>query len=154
MRTDIITDHRQVRCPNSSSLGYSMYTARVGDFVFWHESTNMGNREQLGRMLARITWTSDEGKCTYILVAILHESSFVSERWVRPVDVTRVYRQSYFIPKAREAMRLFLGGELRKRAKRDLTDTRACVSEMWSSFKRYDDWKANRERTIKGDKGE
>lgn len=142
MRTDIITDSRQVICKNSSHIGYSTYKVRVGDFVMWDEN---GYRQK-GRMLARITWTATEGKCRYILVARLsHDCTFVGgERWIKPEDVVEAYSQGYYVGKVKEAMRMFLGGEMRKRAKRDITDTRRCVGELWSSFAKYDEWKRKR----------
>lgn len=142
MRTDIITDKRQVICKNSSRIGYSTYKVRIGDFVMWDVS---GHRE-VGRMLGRITWTSTEGKCLYILVARLsHDCTFVGgERWIKPEDVTEAYQQAYYVGKVKEAMRMFLGHETRRRAKRDLTDARMAINEMWSSWKRFDDWKERR----------
>jgi len=148
MRTDIITDKRQVLCKNSSSIGYSQHKARVGDFVFWMENVGKGEHtyqvERLGRMLGRITWTSDEGKCVYIVVAILHDSMHLGERWVKPEMVTRVYADKHFREKSAQCMRMFLGAEMRKRSKADLGDVRRCVSEGWSSFKRFDQWKEGR----------
>lgn len=141
MRTDIITDSRQVICKNASHIGYSTHKVRVGDFVLWDEN---GYRQK-GRMLARITWTATEGKCRYIVVARLsHDCTFVGERWIKPEDVVEAYPQAYYVEKVKEAMRMFLGGELRKRAKRDITDTRRCVGELWSSFVKYDEWKRKR----------
>jgi len=96
-------------------------------------------------MLGRITWTSTEGKCQYIVVAILHDCIYVGERWVKPADVTRVYSEKYFRQKAAECMRMFLGHEMRRRAKRDLTDTRMAINEGWGSWARFDDWKERKE---------
>lgn len=146
MRTDIITDRRQVICKNASVIGYSTRKVRVGDFVMWDEN----GQRQVGRMLARMTWNGIEGKCKYIVVARLaNDCTFVGgERWVKPDDVMEAYPQGYYVGKVKAAMRLFLGDEMRKRAKRDITDVRAMVSEMWGSWEKYDGWKQERKSAI------
>ena len=92
MRTDARIDRKQVACPNASHLGFDKYKAQFGDIVVFNES----DKSKVGRVIGRIDYAPALGETpairNYLVVAALTEDlTHVSERWVNPEDVTRVF---------------------------------------------------------------
>lgn len=142
MRTDASFDARQVRCPNATTLGYGKRNAQVGDLIIFKE----GERTQLGRMLARITYapalTGDKTSIrNWLCVAVLHQGIHIGERWVNPTDVLEVKR---ITKRTLDTVACFFGADLRKTSKRNITEARMCVSEGWSSLKAFRAWVEDR----------
>lgn len=142
MRTDCILDKRQVVCRNSSHIGFSHVTARVGDMVLFRE----GEHTRTGRMLARIQWApgicGDKPIKNWLCVAVISDRlDHVCERWVNPVDVLEVYRMEDV---NLDVIRWFMGSDIRKQAKRDIDELRRCITDGWSTMKAYRAYMAKR----------
>jgi hypothetical protein len=133
MRTDARFDKRQVICRNSSFLGYSKGTARVGDLVFTKHGL-------LARMIGRITYApalepNDKPIKNWILavgmVGDLLEHTH--ERWINPEHVVRVEA----IRNQLEVLKYFLSDEM---IKAPIEEMRLCCSEGWSTLDAYRAW--------------
>lgn len=107
MRNDARIDRKYVACPNASTLGYGKWKAQTGDIVVYRqatyeakdlkEMTNPYYSSRVGRVIGRIAHApnlDEYGKTirNYLLIVGLSEDlTAAMERWVNPVDVTRVY---------------------------------------------------------------
>lgn len=143
MRTDCNIDTRQVKCRNSSHVGFSKLHARVGDLLVTPDG--------IARMIGRITWAptlaGDKPIRNWICAVVLaSDMSFVMERWIDPATVTGVYRLSDV--RTREVVKCFLSDDLRKSAKRDVSEVRAYASELWSTLGAYRAYMAKRKADL------
>lgn len=128
MRTDILIDKKQVKCPNVSLLGYGKWKAQVGDLVWFKE----GDTERIGRMVGRVA--SGDHK-NHIIVGTLSSSlCSVYERWVSPNQVTRIEE----IRNQGEALAWFLSDTM---TKAPMDKVRHCIHNGWSSFDAYMEWR-------------
>ena len=100
MRHDATIDGRAIVCANSSTLGYSRVTARVGCcFVYreYHDEARTHYQLRLARMLGRVKYapalTGDTGPAKNLILALAlsDDGRFGYERWVRPEDVSEIY---------------------------------------------------------------
>jgi hypothetical protein len=116
MRTDVTIDKKQVKCPNSSFLGYSTYKAQFGDLLEWQSPSS---ERQIGRMIGRIAYapkleTSDNDVTGWIVVCALSNSlDHVYERWINPEWVNRITPKSR-LPEHREVLESFLSDDILK----------------------------------------
>lgn len=132
MRTDATIDRKYVRCPNCrDGFAYDKSRAQVGDLVWFTES----GHTKLGRMIGRIAYAPslDGEPCiqNYILCAVLSENmTYMFERWVNPVDVTRVTP----VQNQADVMRWFMSDEM---IQAPIPEVRRATSEMWSTLFAY-----------------
>lgn len=84
-------DDQVVKCPNSSTLGFSDWKCKRGDIVVFKEYCQDGSyNPRLGRSLGRITCAKDGlENCTGHICAIVPTESFnfAMIRWIDPNDV-------------------------------------------------------------------
>jgi hypothetical protein len=87
---DATIDHRQVRLPNASHLGYDKWKAQRGDVIVYRE----GEGTRTGRVLGRVAYAPPEGEIGAItdhlyVLALSDDLSHAYIRWVDPADVVQ-----------------------------------------------------------------
>lgn len=100
-RTDVEVDGKQVRCPNSSWLGYSTSVLSPGDFFIYSESEAMvGVSTRLGRMHYKLEHESTRQFAGMIVaqVAVDPFMSIHAERWIYPNSVLEVRPTEHMDP--------------------------------------------------------
>lgn len=135
MRTDATIDKRYVRCPNTSHLGYDKWCAQVGDIINWTES----GETRIGRMIGRVHYAPPCGEIPairdYILVVgMAQDLTHTFERWVNPVDVTRVQA----IRNHAEILEWFLSDDM---VRAEVGEVRRALEWGGSGLKPYRAWR-------------
>ena len=139
MRTDAIIDRKQVRCPNASTLGYGKWKAQVGDLVEFKE----GNKVVVGRMVGRISYAPNLNggkplKNYIVAICIDQMLRYTFERWINPIDVTRVER----LRNQTDTVAYFLGTDI---AKAPVDEVCKAASDGWSTLDKYRKYRMERE---------
>jgi hypothetical protein len=144
MRTDCTIDHKQVICRFASFTGYSTRKAQLGHIIRWND---VNGQSYTGRVMGRIVYAPKLESTgfaikNWLLVAYLApDLSYVGERWVNPDWVTSCEPVG---SKRAEVANYFLGEDIVKTSRTNMEELRICLSDMWSSLKRYREWKATR----------
>jgi len=94
MRKDCTIDNVRVHCPNASHIADGKWFCKRGDVFSYYQEGDIphGPARSLGRVRA-------DGK-TYILALVMSEvGDSAYERWIDPLDVTRISSAPVAFPK-------------------------------------------------------
>lgn len=90
-------DNRAVVCPNASTMGFSTYRCKRGDFVRYQEE----GVSKFGRSLGRVVCAHDKlENCTGFVCVVVPCETFTSAyvRWVSPAAITYISQTPIRVP--------------------------------------------------------